>query len=131
MQIIKINELEEFEKKLNFGAIKNTFCERLNSIKEKLRLRKITRKTVRDIEKLETEIKDIEKLKIDTIGYKISKLVGDLDMEKRFEIGRMRKIEIKLEKLKMPKTIVDAITKSVISKKYLYHILRHKKYFDY
>ena len=49
-------------------------------------------------------------------------------MEKGFEIERIKNIEIKLEKLKIPKTIVDAITKSVISKKkYLYHILRLKK----
>ena len=41
------------------------------------------------------------------------------------------KIEIKLEKIKIPKTIVDAITESVISKKYLYHILGHKKYCYY
>ena len=43
----------------------------------------------------------------------------------------MEKIEIKLEKIKVPKTIVDAITESVISKKYLYHILGHKKYCYY
>ena len=43
----------------------------------------------------------------------------------------MEKIEIKLEKIKIPKTIVDAITESVISKKYLYHILGHKKYCYY
>ena len=50
-------------------------------------------------------------------------------MEKGFEIERIKNIEIKLEKLKISKTIVDAITKSVISKKkkkYLYHILRLK-----
>ena len=51
-------------------------------------------------------------------------------MEKGFEIERIKNIEIKLEKLKIPKTIVDAITKSVISKKkkYLYHILRLKSW---
>ena len=43
----------------------------------------------------------------------------------------MEKIEIKLEKIKIPKTIVDAITESVISKQYLYHILGHKKYCYY
>ena len=52
-------------------------------------------------------------------------------MEKGFEITRLKKIEIKLEKPKMPKTIVDTITESVISKKYLYPILRHKKHCDY
>ena len=40
-------------------------------------------------------------------------------MEKGFEI-EIKNIEIKLEKLKIPKTIVDAITKSVISKIYIF-----------
>ena len=73
----------------------------------------------------------MEKLKIDTIECKSSKLLRDLNMEKRFEIERMKKIEVKLEKLKIPKTIVDAITESIILKKYLYQILGHKKYCDY
>ena len=40
----------------------------------------------------------------------------------------MKEIEIKLEKLKIPKTIVNIIRKSVIPEKYLHHILRPKKY---
>ena len=37
-------------------------------------------------------------------------------------------IQIKLEKLNIPKTLVDAIRKSIISKKYLHQMLRRKKY---
>ena len=40
----------------------------------------------------------------------------------------MNEIEIKLEKLKIPKTIINTIKKIIILKKYLHHILRHKKY---
>ena len=47
-------------------------------------------------------------------------------MEKGIEIERKK--EIKLEKLNTPKTLVDTIRKSIISKKYLYQILRRKKY---
>ena len=65
------------------------------------------------------------------IEGKSSKLLGDLNIEKGLNIEKIKKIEIKLEKLKIPKTITDAITESVISKKYLYNILRHKKYCDY
>ena len=60
--------------------------------------------------------------------HKSSKLLVDLNMEEGIEIQRIKEIEIKLEKLKIPKTIVNTIKKIIISDKYLYHILRHKKY---
>ena len=40
------------------------------------------------------------------IEYKSSKLLGDLDMEKRIKIEEIKEIEIKLEKLKIPETII-------------------------
>ena len=49
-------------------------------------------------------------------------------MKKGIEIERMNEIEIKLEKLEIPKTVIKIIKKIIISKKYLHHILRHKKY---
>ena len=49
-------------------------------------------------------------------------------MEKGIEIEEIKEIEIKLEKLKIPKTIVNTIKKLIISEKYLYHILRHRRY---
>ena len=70
----------------------------------------------------------MEKLNIETIKHKSSQLLGDLNMEKRIEIERKKEIKIKLEKLNTPKTLVDTIRKSIISKKYLYQILRRKKY---
>ena len=45
------------------------------------------------------------------------KLLNDLNMEKGFEIEEMKEIEIKLEKLNIPKPIVNIIRKLVISKK--------------
>ena len=62
------------------------------------------------------------------IEYKTSKLLEDLNMEKRIEIEEIKEIERKLEKLKIPKTIVNIIKKIIISEKYLYQILRHKTY---
>ena len=58
----KIDELEELEKKI-FLAIKNRSWEGRNSIKEEIKFRKITRKKENEIERLETEIKDKQKLK--------------------------------------------------------------------
>ena len=58
----------------------------------------------------------MKELEIVMIEDKSSKLLRNLNIEKEFEIERIKKIEIKLEKLKIPKTIVDAITESVISK---------------
>ena len=59
----KIDELEELQKKLNFAAIKNRFWWRPNSFKEELTFRKITRKKINEMEKLETEIKEMKRLK--------------------------------------------------------------------
>ena len=41
-------------------------------------------------------------------------------MEKGFEIERIKKIEIKLEKLKIPKTIVDELQNQLFQKKNIY-----------
>ena len=60
---------------------------------------------------MKTETKGVEGLKIETIEYKSSKLLGDLNMEKGIEIEEIKEIEINLEKLKIPKTIVNAIRK--------------------
>ena len=79
---------------MNFILIKNRFWGRPNSIKEKLKLRKITRKK-NDIERLETEIKEIEELEVETIELKSSKLLSNLSMEKGFEIEEIKEIEIK------------------------------------
>ena len=82
-----------------------------------------------EIGRLETEIKEMEGLKIEAIEDKSFKLLGDLNMENGIEIERMKEIKIKLEKLKIPKTIVNRIRKLVIPKRYFHHILRHKKIF--
>ena len=60
---------------------------------------------------MKTETKGVEGLKIETIEYKSSKLLGDLNMEKGIETEEIKEIEINLEKLKIPKTIVNAIRK--------------------
>lgn len=57
------------------------------------------------------------------IKYKSSKLLEDFNIEKGFEKERVKEIKTKLEKLKAP-----TITKSVIPKKYLHYIIKHKKY---
>ena len=70
----------------------------------------------------------MKKLKREMIEYKSSKLLGDLNMEKEIKIEEIKEIEIKLEELKIPKTIVSTIKKSIIPEKHLCHILRYKKY---
>ena len=68
----------------------------------------------------------MEELRTEAIEHKSGKLLGNLSMEKGIEIERIKKIELRLEKLTVPKAIVNAVRKLVISEKYLYHILRHK-----
>ena len=59
------------------------------------------------------------------IEHKSSKLLGDLNIKKGIEIEEIKEIEIKLEKLKITKVIVNTIKKLIISEKYLPHIFRH------
>ena len=70
----------------------------------------------------------MKELRIEMKEDKSSKLLRDLNMEKGIEIEQIKEIEIKLEKLKIPKTIVNTIRKLITSEKYLYHILRHRRY---
>ena len=60
---------------------------------------------------------EMENLNIETIKHKSSQLLGDLNMKKGIKIERKKEIKITLEKLNTPKTIVDTIRKSIISKK--------------
>ena len=55
------------------------------------------------MERLETETKEVEKLKIGMIECKSFNLIDDLNIEKEFEIEKIKEKEIKLEKLKMSK----------------------------
>ena len=65
-----------------------------------MKLGKITRKKINEIEGLETEIKEMEGLGIETIE---DKLLDDSNMEKGLEINEIKKIEIKLQELIIPK----------------------------
>ena len=49
--------------------------------------------------------------------------MSDLNLEKGIEIDEITEIEIRLQKLKIPKTTTNAIKKLIISEKYLYHML--------
>ena len=66
-------------------------------------MRKITRKNRNEMGRLETETKEMEKLKIEMIECKIFYLIDDLNIEKEFEIEKIKEKEIRLEKLKMSK----------------------------
>ena len=60
---IKNRWIRELRRSLTFLAIKSRFWERQNSIQEELKLRKITRKKTNEIERSETETKEMKKLK--------------------------------------------------------------------
>lgn len=81
-----------------------------------------------EIEIFEAKIKNIRDLIIDTTEHDNNKLIRDLNMRKGLEIERIKKVEIKQEKLKISKIIVDTIKKSVISEKCLHFISRHRRY---
>ena len=62
--------------------------------------RKITRKNMKAIDGYKTQINKTSESKIEIIENTSSKLMSGLCLEKGFKIKRIRKIEIKLEKLK-------------------------------
>ena len=62
------------------------------------------------------------------IEHICSKLLGDLNMVKGIKTEEIKEKEIKLERLKILKTIVNEFIKLIIPEKYLYHILRHRRY---
>ena len=95
---------------LRFRTTKNRFCERFYSIEEEMELRKITRKKVNTIERLETDLIEMEELKIE----REFKLLVDLKFERGLEIDEIMETEIRLEKLKIPKRTINAIKKSII-----------------
>lgn len=49
-------------------------------------------------------------------------------MEKRFKIEEIKELEMKLERLKTPKTIFNTNRKLVISERRMHHILGHRRY---
>ena len=78
----------------------------MSDYKEERKVREITRKITEEIGKFETKIKNVKELIIDIIEHYYDKLIFDLNVEKRLGIEKRKKIEIKLEKLKISKTIV-------------------------
>ena len=65
LEIEKIDELEEWHVKLRFGIIINRFFKKPNSIEDEIELKKITRKKINGVDRLETKVKEIEYLKIE------------------------------------------------------------------
>ena len=60
---------------------------RTNSIKEEIKLRRITMKKINEIERLQTEVKESEESEIETIK---DKLFDDLNMKKGFGIVEIK-----------------------------------------
>lgn len=83
----------------NFN-IKCRYYEKLSDYEEKKAARKITRKNMKAIDGHKTQINKTSESKIEIIENTSSKLMSGLCLEKGFKIKRIRKIEIKLEKLK-------------------------------
>ena len=63
----------------------------MSDYEEERKAREMTRKIMEEIDIFETNIKNIRELIIDKIEYDYDKLIGDLNTEKRLEIGRIRK----------------------------------------
>ena len=73
---------------------------------------------MKEIEDFKVEIKRIKKSKNEIIKHKTSKLLYDLKFEKGFEIDEIKKMEEKLEKLKIGKRVIDTIKTSIITNEF-------------
>ena len=129
LEEFRTEKTEELEWELRFLTKKPRSFSSLNNFEKEKEVKKATRKVMEEIEKFETKIKNIRELMIDTIEHDYNKLINDLNIEKRLEIEGIKKMEIKLEKIKLLKIIPDTIKKSVISEICLHHISRHRRYY--
>lgn len=84
---------------------------RSDRIEEGIELRKITRKRINKIKRLKTQIEEIKEIEIEATEYNGLELLYDLNIEKGLIIEETNKIEAKMEKLKIPKRVIDIITK--------------------
>ena len=83
---------------------------------------------MKEIEDFKTEIKSIKKSKKEILKFtktlnllrdtKTFKLLYDLNFEKGIEIDEIKKIEAKLEKLKIVKRVIGTIKKSIITNEF-------------
>ena len=83
----------------------------MDRIEEGIELRKITRKRINKIKRLKTQIEEIKEIEIEATEYNGLELLYDLNIEKGLIIEETNKIEAKMEKLKIPKRVIDIITK--------------------
>ena len=118
LEKFKIEKTEELERKLRFLTVINRSFRKLSDYEEEKDVRKITRKTMKEIEDFKVEIKRIKKSKNEIIKHKTSKLLYDLKFEKGFEIDEIKKMEEKLEKLKIGKRVIDTIKTSIITNEF-------------
>ena len=84
---------------------------RSDRIEEAIELRKITRKRINKIKRLKTQIEEIKEIEIEATEYNGLELLYDLNREKGLIIEETNKIEAKMEKLKIPKRVIDIIKK--------------------
>ena len=72
-------------------------------------------KNMKEMDEYEKEIKRTLESKLEIIENINSNSMSDLHMEKKIEIKRIRKIEIELEKLKIPNEVIDTIKKLIFT----------------
>ena len=87
-------------------------------IMKKKKKQENNQKNMKEMDEYEKEIKRTLESKLEIIENINSNSKSDLHMEKKMEIKRTRKIEIELEKLKIPKEVIDTIKKLIFTNVY-------------
>ena len=104
LEAAKVNKLDLLHEELRIIALRNRFLGRLNSVEDKIDLRRQTKKKIDNIEELKEEVKEW--------GFKSVKIVQVLNYAKNDEIVEIARIKLKLQRLGASKKSINFFKKS-------------------
>ena len=81
LQEFRKEKTEELKWKLKFATVSRFFKD-LSDFEEEKKAREMTRKTMKEIDRFETKIKNIRELMLDTIEHDYGTLICDLNFQK-------------------------------------------------
>ena len=100
------------QEELRIITLRNRFLQRPNKVEEEIDLRRQTKKKIDNIEELKEEV--------DVWEVKCVKKLQELNYKKYDEVADIAKIELKLQRLRISKKLINFLKKSIITKNYLH-----------
>ena len=100
------------QEELRIITLRNRFLQRPNKVEEEIDLRRQTKKKIDNIGELKEEV--------DVWEVKCVKKLQELNYKKYDEVADIAKIELKLQRLRISKKLINFLKKSIITKNYLH-----------